>query len=141
VGDQPLLHSLLLFHPSVLEPDLDLRLVELERAGDFDPARPRQVLVKVELLLQFGQLLGREVGPARVVDAARTAPTPAPGTLTARTNTVSTVTARVRLRNWLWYISFDLHPLVSRNCWTDCWRGRPRPRHWGRWFGVEVVLI
>lgn len=66
--DQPLLHPLLLLHPPVLEPDLDLRLVELERAGDLDPAGPRQVLVEVELLLQFGQLLRREVGAPRVVE-------------------------------------------------------------------------
>ena len=67
--DEPLLHALLLLHPPVLEPDLDLRLVELQRRGDLYPPRPRQVLVEVELLLQLRQLLRREVGPPRVVEA------------------------------------------------------------------------
>ena len=70
--DEPLLHALLLLHPPVLEPDLDLRLVELQRRGDLYPPRPRQVLVEVELLLQLCQLLRREVGSACVVDAAGT---------------------------------------------------------------------
>jgi len=55
-----------LLHTPVLEPDLDLRLVEAERRGDLDAARARQVAVEMELLLQLGQLLVREVGPAEV---------------------------------------------------------------------------
>ena len=68
VRDEPLLHPLLLLHPPVLEPDLDLGLVELEGSGDLDPTGARQVLVEVELLLQLRQLLRREVGSARVVE-------------------------------------------------------------------------
>ena len=74
--DQAFLHSFLLLHPSVLEPDLDLRLVELQRTRDLDSSSPGQVLVEVELLLQLGQLLCREVRPARVVHTT--------GTLTPR---------------------------------------------------------
>lgn len=44
--------------------------VELKRAGDLDPSGTSQVLVKVELLLQLGQLLRREVRSSRVIDAA-----------------------------------------------------------------------
>lgn len=66
--DQAFLHPLLLLHPSVLEPDLDLGLVELECRCDLDPPRPRQVLIEVELLLQLRQLLVREIGPAGVVE-------------------------------------------------------------------------
>jgi len=51
---------------TVLEPDLDLRLVEAERGGDLDAARAGQVPVEVELLLEFGQLLVGEVGSAEV---------------------------------------------------------------------------
>ena len=61
-----LLQPLLLLHAAVLEPDLDLRLVEAERGGDLDAAGARQVAVEVELLLQFGQLLVGEVRPAAV---------------------------------------------------------------------------
>ena len=68
--DQALLHPLLLLHPAVLEPDLDLGLVELQSSGDLDPTSPGQVLVEVELLLQLRQLLRREVGPPGVVDPA-----------------------------------------------------------------------
>ena len=68
--DEAFLHPLFLLHAAILEPDFHLCLVELKGAGDFDSPGASQVLVKVELLLQLGQLLGREVGPARVVDAA-----------------------------------------------------------------------
>ncbi len=71
--DEALLHPLLLLHAPVLEPDLDLGLVQLERGGDLDPPRAREILVEVELLLQLRQLLRREVGPPAVVDAARPA--------------------------------------------------------------------
>ncbi len=77
-GYQPLLHALLLFHPPILEPDLHLGFVELEGTGYLDSPCPRQVLVEVELLLQLGQLLRREVGPARVVEAPRATLTPIP---------------------------------------------------------------
>ena len=58
--------SLLLLHAAVLEPDLDLGLVEAEGRGDLYPAGPREVLIEVELLLQLRQLLVREVCPAHV---------------------------------------------------------------------------
>ena len=67
LGDEALLHPLLLLHPPVLEPDLHLGLVELEGRGDLYPPRPGQVLVEVELLLEFGELFVGEVGPPRVV--------------------------------------------------------------------------
>lgn len=66
---QALLHALLLLHSPVLKPDLHLRLVELQRGRDFDAPRARQVLVEVELLLQLGELLVREVRAAGIVEA------------------------------------------------------------------------
>ena len=70
--DQSFLHAFFLLHSPVLKPDLHLCLVELQCTRDFNPAGSSQVLVEVELLLQLCQLLGREVGAARVVDAAGT---------------------------------------------------------------------
>ena len=67
--NEPLLHAFFLFHPTILKPDFHLCLVELKGAGDFDPSGSGQVLVEVELLLQLGQLLRREVRSSRVVDA------------------------------------------------------------------------
>lgn len=60
-GEQPLFLPFLLLHPPVLEPDLHLRLVELEGGGDLHPPGPGQVLVEMKLLLQLGELLGGEV--------------------------------------------------------------------------------
>lgn len=64
--EQPFFLPLLLLHPTVLEPDFHLSLIQLQRGGDLHPPRSGQVLVKVELLLQLSQLLGGEVGPHRV---------------------------------------------------------------------------
>ena len=47
-----------------------LGFVELKGGGYLYAPGPGEVLVEVELLLQLRQLLGGEVGPARVVDAA-----------------------------------------------------------------------
>ena len=47
---------LLVFHPSVLKPDLYLALGEIKEVGHLDAPRAAQVPVKVELLLQFHQL-------------------------------------------------------------------------------------
>ena len=58
--------SFLLLHPSVLEPDLDLCLVQTQDRGNLDPASPCQVLVEVKLLFQLRQLLVSEVGSAEV---------------------------------------------------------------------------
>ena len=44
----------------------DLCLVERERGGDLDAARPRQVAVEVELFLELRELLVGEVGAAEV---------------------------------------------------------------------------
>lgn len=65
--------ALLLLHAPVLEPDLHLRLVELERGGDLHAPRARQVLAEVELLLQLRQLPRAEVGAHGVVVCAREA--------------------------------------------------------------------
>ena len=58
--------SFLLLHATVLEPDLDLSLVETKRRGDLHATGSRQVAVEVELLLELGQLFVGEVGPAKV---------------------------------------------------------------------------
>lgn len=60
-GQQPFFLPFLLLHSPVLEPDLNLRLVELEGGGDFHPPGPGQVLVEMKLLLQLGELLSGEV--------------------------------------------------------------------------------
>ena len=52
--NEPLLHAFFLFHPTILEPDFHLCLVELKRACNFDAPGAGQVLVEVELLLQLG---------------------------------------------------------------------------------------
>jgi hypothetical protein len=48
--------------PSILEPDLDLGLGELELVGELCPLRDGEVLLLAELLLQGVQLLGGEGG-------------------------------------------------------------------------------
>jgi len=68
---QAFLHSLLLLHSPVLEPDLHLRFVELQGGSNLDAPRSRQVLVEVKLLLQLSELLVREVGASSIVEAAR----------------------------------------------------------------------
>lgn len=72
-GARALPLALLLLHPSVLEPDLHLRLVELERDSDLNAPRPRQILAEVKLLLQLRQLPRAEVGAHGVVVCAREA--------------------------------------------------------------------
>ena len=100
MGDQTLFHPLLLLHAAVLEPDLDLGLVQLKRPRDLYPARPRQVLVEVKLFLQLSQLFRREVGPPCVVDPPGPAgATEAARTVAARVNAVTTVTSGAWLRN------------------------------------------
>ena len=101
VGDQTLFHPLLLLHAAVLEPDLDLGLIQLKRPCDLYPARPRQVLVEVKLFLQLSQLFRREVGPPCVVDAPGPAgATEAARTVATRIHAVTTVTIGAWLRNW-----------------------------------------
>ena len=48
---------------SILEPDFDLLLAQLQIGGDFDAAQTRQVNVGLELLFQVEQLTARERGP------------------------------------------------------------------------------
>jgi len=48
---------LLLLHASVLEPDLDLPLAEVERDGELDAAPARQVAAVVELFLELERLM------------------------------------------------------------------------------------
>lgn len=59
--------SLLLFHSSILKPNLDLRFVQLQTGRDFDASSSSEVPVKMKFLLELGQLFGGEVGAARVV--------------------------------------------------------------------------
>lgn len=49
-------------HPPVLEPDLHLGLSEHQRRGHLEALGPGQVLVELELVLQFKQLLAGEGG-------------------------------------------------------------------------------
>ena len=99
--NEALLHPLLLLHAAVLEPDLDLGLIQLQGPRYLYPTRPGQVLVEMELLFQLGQLLGGEVGPAGVVDSSGT-PAQASataGTVTAGVHPVTSVTRGTRLGN------------------------------------------
>lgn len=50
---------LLQLHASVLEPNLDLPLAELQVVRDFDALLPVQVLVQVELFFQLQRLVTR----------------------------------------------------------------------------------
>lgn len=68
---QTLFHTLFLFHSPILEPDLYLRLVELQRGRDLNASRSRQVLIEMELLLQLGELLIREIRATGVIEATR----------------------------------------------------------------------
>ena len=89
--NQTLLHPLLLLHPSVLEPNFDLKveifllriipsgsrqfktylgLVQLERCCNLNPPGSGEIFVEVKFFLQFCQLFGGEVRPPRVVDSS-----------------------------------------------------------------------
>lgn len=59
--------AFLLLHSAILEPDFNLRLVEVQAGGHLHSASPGQVFVEVELFLQLGQLLGGKVGSDHVV--------------------------------------------------------------------------
>jgi len=50
---------LLPLHASVLEPDLDLSLAEVQHVGDLDAATSRQVAVEVKLLFELERLVTR----------------------------------------------------------------------------------
>lgn len=49
-------------HPSVLEPNLDLSLVETQVVGDLDAPAASEVAVKVEFFLEFQGLVARVTG-------------------------------------------------------------------------------
>lgn len=49
-------------HPAVLEPDLDLSLVETQVVGDFYAPAASEVAVKVEFFFQFQSLVARVTG-------------------------------------------------------------------------------
>ena len=65
------LDLLLELHPAVLEPDLDLPLRQAQLVRHLDPPPPRQVVVRVELLLQLQRLVSRVRLPASPAEAAR----------------------------------------------------------------------
>lgn len=54
---------LLVLHPTILEPYLNLPLGQHQRMGDLDPPSPGQVLVEVKLLLQLQHLVPSVSGP------------------------------------------------------------------------------
>lgn len=54
---------LLVLHPTVLEPYLDLPLRQHQRMSDLDPPSAGQVLVEVKLLLQLQHLVPGVRGP------------------------------------------------------------------------------
>ena len=61
------LHFFFLHLPSILEPNFDLSLVQTQRRSDFYSPSSGEVLVKVELLLQLGQLSCRKSRSSRSV--------------------------------------------------------------------------
>ena len=68
-----LLDPLVLGAP-VLEPDLDLRLGQVERLGELEAARPRDVLVALVLQLQPQRLVRRERRPLPPLTGVLAAP-------------------------------------------------------------------
>lgn len=48
---------LLAFHPSILEPDLDLSLSKVKAVGEFNAALASEVEIVLKLFLQFQRLL------------------------------------------------------------------------------------
>ena len=65
------LDLLLELHPPVLEPDLDLPLRQAQLVRHLDPPPPRQVVIRVELLLQLQGLVPRVRLPPPPAEAAR----------------------------------------------------------------------
>ncbi len=68
--------ALLQLGPLVLEPDLDLVLVQPQRIGKVAPPLLRQVAVLLKLPLELGQLLRRERRPRPLLRASSTAAGP-----------------------------------------------------------------
>ena len=65
------LDLLLELHPPVLEPDLDLPLRQAQLVRHLDPPPPRQVVIRVELLLQLQGLVPRVRLPPPPAQPAR----------------------------------------------------------------------
>lgn len=65
-----LLLTLLLLHSSVLEPDLDLRVAQMQRARHLGSSLPADVLIKVKLFLQFSHLSSSKAGASCCSQAA-----------------------------------------------------------------------
>ncbi len=61
-GAVPSFSRFFCFHSAILKPNFNLRFVQFEGGGHFYSACSGQVLVEVELLLKFGELLGVEIG-------------------------------------------------------------------------------
>lgn len=55
--------TLLLLHPTILEPDLDLFLRQLQSVGDLNAAQAGQVNIVRKLPFQLQQLFTAERGP------------------------------------------------------------------------------
>lgn len=55
---------------SILEPDLHLDLTQLQLVGDLRPLAEGQVFLRVELLLEFKELLGGERCPSTSIHSA-----------------------------------------------------------------------
>ena len=64
------LDLLLELHPPVLEPDLDLALCQAELVRHLYPPPPREVVVRVELLLQLQRLVAGVGLPAAAAETA-----------------------------------------------------------------------
>lgn len=59
-------------HPPILKPDFDLPLREAEGVRHLDPPPPRQVVIRVELLLQFESLVAGVRLPTSTPQSVRT---------------------------------------------------------------------
>lgn len=66
------LYLLLQLHPSILEPNFDLSLGETQRVGHFDSPPPREVVIRVEFLLELEGLVARVCLSAPSAQAVRT---------------------------------------------------------------------
>lgn len=62
-GHDPFPLPFLLLHPSVLEPDLHLSVIQLEGVSNLYAPGSGQVFVKMKFFLQFCKLFGGEVCP------------------------------------------------------------------------------
>lgn len=61
-GQKTFLFAFLLFHTAILEPNLHLSLVQLERSRDLHTPRASQVLIEMKLLFKLCQLFCGKIG-------------------------------------------------------------------------------